>query len=72
MLIFVLRRLLLTVPVLLGVLFVVMLTMDLIPGDPVQLMLGDAASKENVARFREHLGLDRPLVGATCGTWGRS
>jgi peptide/nickel transport system permease protein len=62
MLIFVVRRLLLTVPVLLGVLFVVMLTMDLIPGDPVQLMLGDAASKENVARFREHLGLDRPLV----------
>jgi ABC-type dipeptide/oligopeptide/nickel transport system permease component len=53
---------LLTIPVLLGVLFVVMLTMDLIPGDPVQLMLGDAASKENVARFREHLGLDRPLV----------
>jgi peptide/nickel transport system permease protein len=62
MLIFIVRRLLLTVPVLLGVLFVVMLTMDLIPGDPVQLMLGDAASKENVARFREHLGLDRPLV----------
>jgi ABC-type dipeptide/oligopeptide/nickel transport system permease component len=62
MLIFVVRRLLLTIPVLLGVLFVVMLTMDLIPGDPVQLMLGDAASKENVARFREHLGLDRPLV----------
>jgi peptide/nickel transport system permease protein len=62
MLIFVVRRLLLTIPVLLGVLFVVMLTMDLIPGDPVQLMLGDAASKENVARFREHLGLDRPLA----------
>jgi len=62
MLIFILRRLLLTVPVLLGVIFVVMLTMDLIPGDPVLLMLGDAASKENVARFREHLGLDRPLA----------
>ncbi len=62
MLTFLVRRLLLTVPVLLGVLFVVMLTMDLIPGDPVALMLGDAASKENVARFREHLGLDRPLV----------
>ena len=43
MLIFIVRRLLLTVPVLLGVLFVVMLTMDLIPGDPVPLMLGDAA-----------------------------
>jgi ABC-type dipeptide/oligopeptide/nickel transport system permease component len=62
MLSFVVRRLLLTVPVLLGVLFVVMLTLDLIPGDPVALMLGDAATKENVARFREHLGLDKPLV----------
>jgi peptide/nickel transport system permease protein len=62
MLIFVVRRLLLTIPVLLGVLFVVMLTMDLIPGDPVALMLGDAATKETIARFREHLGLDRPLV----------
>ena len=61
MLIFVLRRLLLAIPVLLGVLFVVMLTMDLIPGDPVALMLGDGATKENIARFREHLGLDRPL-----------
>jgi ABC-type dipeptide/oligopeptide/nickel transport system permease component len=61
MLIFVVRRLLLTIPVLLGVLFVVMLTLDLIPGDPVALMLGEAGNKETVARFREHLGLDRPL-----------
>ena len=62
MLIFVVRRLLLTIPVLLGVIFVVMLTLDLIPGDPVALMLGDAASKENIAKFRDHLGLDRPLA----------
>jgi ABC-type dipeptide/oligopeptide/nickel transport system permease component len=62
MLIFAIRRLLLTLPVLLGVLFVVMLTMDLIPGDPVALMLGDAATKDTIARFREHLGLDRPLA----------
>jgi peptide/nickel transport system permease protein len=62
MLTFVARRFLLTIPVLLGVLLVVMLTLDLIPGDPVALMLGDAATKENVARFREHLGLDRPFV----------
>ncbi|HEV8674426.1 MAG TPA: ABC transporter permease [Methylomirabilota bacterium] len=62
MLTFALRRLLLTIPVLLGVLFVVMLTLDLIPGDPVALMLGDAATKETIARFRDHLGLDKPLV----------
>jgi ABC-type dipeptide/oligopeptide/nickel transport system permease component len=61
MLTFAVRRLLLAVPVLLGVIFVVMLTLDLIPGDPVALMLGDGATKENVARFREHLGLDKPL-----------
>lgn len=62
MLIFVVRRLVLTIPVLLGVLFVVMLTLDLIPGDPVALMLGEAGNKETVAQFREHLGLDRPLM----------
>jgi peptide/nickel transport system permease protein len=61
MLTFALRRLLLAVPVLLGVIFVVMLTLDLIPGDPVALMLGDGATRENVARFRAHLGLDKPL-----------
>jgi ABC-type dipeptide/oligopeptide/nickel transport system permease component len=61
MLTFIVRRLLLTIPVLLGVLFVVMLTLDLIPGDPVALMLGEAGTKETVAQFREHLGLDRPL-----------
>ena len=40
MLTFVIRRLLLAVPVLLGVVFVVMLTIDLLPGDAVTLMLG--------------------------------
>jgi ABC-type dipeptide/oligopeptide/nickel transport system permease component len=60
--VFVVRRLLLTVPVLLGVILVVMLTLDFIPGDPVALMLGDAATKENIAKFRDHLGLDRPLA----------
>ena len=43
MLIFIARRLLLAVPVLLGVVFVVMLTVELIPGDAVALMLGDAS-----------------------------
>jgi peptide/nickel transport system permease protein/oligopeptide transport system permease protein len=42
--------------------FVVMLTLDLIPGDAVQLMLGEHATKEAVAQLREHLGLDKPLL----------
>ena len=62
MLTFVARRLLLAVPVLLGVVFVVMLTVDLIPGDAVDLMLGEHATPEAVARLRDYLGLDKPLL----------
>ena len=59
---FAFRRLLLAVPVLLGVLFVVMLTIELIPGDAVALMLGEHATKEAIAKLRDYLGLDRPLL----------
>jgi len=62
MLAFLLRRLLLAVPVLLGVVFVVMLTVELIPGDAVALMLGEHATKEAVAKLRDYLGLDKPLL----------
>src|SRR5207247_6923548 len=62
MLTFVVRRLLLAVPVLLGVVFVVMLTVDLLPGDAVTLMLGEHATKDAVARLRDHLGLDKPFL----------
>lgn len=61
MLRFILRRFLLAVPVILGVIFVVMLTIELIPGDPVTLMLGEYATKESVAQVRQALGLDKPL-----------
>jgi len=59
---FLVRRLLLAVPVLLGVVFVVMLTVELIPGDAVALMLGEHATKEAVAKLRDYLGLDKPLA----------
>ena len=62
MLTFLVRRLLLAVPVLLGVVFVVMLTVELIPGDAVALMLGEHATPEAVAKLRDYLGLDKPLV----------
>jgi ABC-type dipeptide/oligopeptide/nickel transport system permease component len=61
MLTFVVRRLLLAIPVLLGVIFVVMLTVELIPGDAVSLMLGEHATREAVAKLRDFLGLDKPL-----------
>jgi ABC-type dipeptide/oligopeptide/nickel transport system permease component len=59
---FVVRRLLLAVPVLLGVVFAVMLTIDLLPGDAVTLMLGEHATKDAVTALRHHLGLDKPFL----------
>jgi peptide/nickel transport system permease protein len=58
---FLVRRLLLTIPVLLGVATLVFSLIHLIPGDPVQAMLGDIASPESVSDLRSRLGLDRPL-----------
>src|SRR5258708_12795231 len=39
-----------------------MLTVELIPGDAVALMLGEHATPEAVARLRDYLGLDKPLM----------
>jgi ABC-type dipeptide/oligopeptide/nickel transport system permease component len=56
------RRLLLTIPVLLGVATLVFALIHLVPGDPAQSMLGEGASQEEVASLRHSLGLDRPLL----------
>lgn len=58
---YILRRLLTVIPTLLGVTFVIFMFQRLIPGDPAVAMLGEHASKENVERIREQLGLNRPL-----------
>jgi ABC-type dipeptide/oligopeptide/nickel transport system permease component len=47
--------------VLLGVVTLVFSLIHLVPGDPVQAMLGDSASPQDVADLRARLGLDRPL-----------
>lgn len=59
---YLLRRLLLTVPVLLGVATLVFALIHLVPGDPAQAMLGDGASQEEVLKLQHTLGLDRPLL----------
>src|SRR5512145_1431303 len=56
------RRLLLTIPVLLGVATLVFALIHLVPGDPAQSMLGEGASQEEVVALREALGLNRPLL----------
>jgi peptide/nickel transport system permease protein len=55
------RRLLLLVPTVLGAVTLVFFLVHLIPGDPVELMLGETASRADLAQLRADLGLDRPL-----------
>jgi peptide/nickel transport system permease protein len=59
---FLARRLVLTLPVLLGVATLVFSLIHLIPGDPAQAMLGEAAPQADVQELRHRLGLDRPLL----------
>ena len=58
---YVMRRLLLAIPVLLGIMTAVFIMIQLIPGDPATAMAGDKGSVEQVARIREELGLNRSL-----------
>jgi peptide/nickel transport system permease protein len=58
---FILRRLLLLIPILLGLTVIIFLFIRLLPGDPASAILGERATPESLARVREALGLDRPL-----------
>jgi len=58
---FLLRRLLLAIPTLAGVLVVVFLLLYVAPGDPVQEMVGERADAETIARLRRELRLDDPV-----------
>jgi peptide/nickel transport system permease protein len=58
---FLLRRLAWTLPILLGVLTLVFFLLHLVPGDPVDVMLGEQALPADRAQLRAALGLDRPL-----------
>lgn len=59
---YVIRRVVLAVPVLLGVATLVFSLIHLVPGDPAQAMLGEGASPQDMAELRSTLGLDRPLL----------
>lgn len=58
---YIIRRLLLSIFVLWGVVTVVFLIVRVIPGDPAAMMLGPDATAEMIASVRHQLGLDRPL-----------
>ena len=58
---FITRRLLLLIPILLGLTLLIFVFTRLLPGDPAQTILGERATPENYAAVRQALGLDQPL-----------
>lgn len=62
MLAYILRRILILIPTLLGVSVIVFLMLHITPGDPAELLLGERATPEALHQMREHLGLNRPLL----------
>lgn len=61
MLRYILRRMLMLVPVLFGVSLVSFSLLHLVPGDPADVLGGPEATKEDVERIRREYGLDQPL-----------
>lgn len=74
------RRLLQAVPVLIGVTFVTFVLLNVVPGDPVHVMLEKRADPQTLANVRKQMGLDRPwyvqygtfVLNALRGDLGRS
>lgn len=59
---YVLKRLLMLIPVIIGVSFLVFFIMSLSPGDPARTILGETAPIEAVEALREELGLNDPVL----------
>jgi len=61
MLAYIIRRIFILIPTLLGVSILVFVMLHLTPGDPAVLLLGERATEETLVELREHLGLNEPL-----------
>lgn len=77
---YILRHVLLMIPIVLGVATLAFILMKLAPGDPAAAYLGDKATPENVAQLRQAWGLDEPMIiqyfqflaGLLVGDFGQS
>ena len=65
---FILRRLLLMIPVMIGVSFIIFSMMHFTPGDPARIQLGEAAPEEAVEQLRRDMGLNDPFI-VQYGRW---
>ena len=58
---YIIRRIMIMIPTLLGVTIIVFLMLHATPGDPAELLLGERATENSLQQLREHLGLNEPL-----------
>ncbi len=58
MLRYVFKRLLMMIPVIIGISFLLFAVMNLTPGDPARLILGEYALQSDVDKLREEMGLN--------------
>ena len=66
---FLLKRILSSIPVIFGVVTLVFLLIHIIPGDPVDMLLGDSAQAVDRDAMRNALGLNQPLWGQYINFW---
>ena len=59
---YVIKRILVSIPVLLGVVLIIFLMLNVVPGDPVTLMMGEHIKPELIEMFRERMHLDDPVL----------
>jgi len=59
---FLVRRLLLIIPIFLGVSIIIFLMMRMIPGDPARILAGENATAQDIQNITDRFGLDQPLV----------
>lgn len=77
---YIIKRLLMMIPILMGITLIVLLFIDIAPGDPARIILGNKASSEQIEQLTEDLGLNRPfyvryfdfLKNAVKGDFGKS
>jgi peptide/nickel transport system permease protein len=59
---YILRRILWMLPVILGISFILFSILEITPGDPAQIILGERAAPEQIEKLREEMGLNRPFI----------
>jgi len=59
---YIVKRILISIPVLIGVMLIIFLLLNVVPGDPITLMMKEHIKPDLIERMREQMGLDDPVM----------